>query len=224
MPSPKNLLMKKLAIGCGVVVLVLGVAGAGVAFYLYRQVSSTISQFAELGQVPDLERSVRNREPFTPPASEELTDSQIEKLVQIQGEVRRRLGARIADFESKYKTLAEKKDATVVDAPALLRAYGDMASMWLDAKRGQIEALNTAGLSLDEYRWIRNQAYRALGMAFVDLDLAKIVDDARRGVTSQDPGRLSGSVEPTGPESNRARVERIRKQLEQNVALASFGL
>ena len=78
MPSPENLLMKKLAIGCGVVVLVLGVAGAGVAFYLYRQVSSTISQFAELGQVPDLERSVRNREPFTPPASEELTDSQID--------------------------------------------------------------------------------------------------------------------------------------------------
>lgn len=225
MPSPENSsIMKKLAIGCGVAVLVLSVIGAGLAFYLYRQVSSTITQFAELRQVPDLERTVRNREPFTPPTSEELTDGQIQKLVQVQAEVRRRLGARITEFEAKYKTLAEKQDATVVDAPALLRAYGDMASMWLDAKRGQIDALNTAGLSLDEYRWIRDQAYRALGMAFVDLDLAKIVDDVRRGVTSQEPGRLSGSVEPTGPGSNRTRVERIRKQLEQNVALASFGL
>ena len=216
--------MKKLAVGCGIVVLVLGVLGAGVAFFLYRQVSSTITQFAELGQVPDLERTVRNRDPFTPPTSEELTDSQIEKLVQVQGEVRRRLGARISEFEAKYKTLAEKKDATLVDGPALLRAYGDMASMWLDAKRGQIEALNAAGLSLEESRWIRDQAYRALGMAFVDLDLAKIVDDARRGETSNEPGRLSGSVGPAGPESNRTRVERIRKLLEENVALASFGL
>jgi hypothetical protein len=216
--------MKKLAIGCGIVVLVLGVAAAGVAFYVYRQVSSTVSQFAELAQVPDLERSVRNHDPFSPPASEELTDSQIEKLVQVQAEVRRRLGERINEFEAKYKTLAEKKDATITDAPALMRAYADMANMWLDAKRGQIEALNAVGLSLEEYRWIRNQAYRALGMAFVDLDLAKIVDDARRGVSSQEHGRLSGSVEPSGPESNRTRVERIRKQLEQNVALASFGL
>ena len=216
--------MKKLAIGCGIVVLVLGFCGVGVAYYLYRQVSSTFAQFAELAQVPDLERSVRNRDPFVPPASQELTDGQIAKLVQVQTEVRRRLGVRIKDFEAKYKTLAEKSNATVTDAPALLRAYADMAAMWLDAKRGQVEALNAAGLSLDEYRWIRDQAYRALGMAFVDLDLAKIVDDARRGVTSREPGRVSGSAAPEGPEANRMRVERIRKQLEENIALASFGL
>jgi hypothetical protein len=216
--------MKKLAIGCGIVVLLLGVAGAGVAYYLYRQFSGTIAQFAQLSEVPELERSVRNQDPYVPPATEELSDGQVEKLLQVQSEVRKRLGARMAEFEQKYKALAEKTEATVVDAPALMRAYSDLASMWLDAKRAQIEALNAAGLSLDEYRWIRNQAYRALGMAFVDLDIARIVDEARRGATSEAPGQLSGSIEPAGPESNRTRVERIRKQLEQNIALASFGL
>ena len=216
--------MKKLAIGCGIVVLVLGVAGAGVAYYLYRQVSGTFAQFAQLSQVPEIERSVKNHDRFAPPASEELSDGQIEKLVQVQSEVRKRLGARVAEFEAKYKTLADKAEATVVDAPALMRAYSDLAAMWLDAKRAQVEALNAAGLSMDEYRWIRNQAYRALGMAFVDLDVARIVDEARRGATSEAPGQLAGSIEPTGPETNRTRVERIRKQLEQNVALASFGL
>ncbi|HJR58651.1 MAG TPA: hypothetical protein VJ813_04615 [Vicinamibacterales bacterium] len=215
--------MKKLAIGCGLVLLVMGVAAAGVTYYLYRQVSSTLGQFAELAQVPDLERGVRNRAPFVPPASEELTDSQIEKLVQVQGVVRRRLGERMAAFEVKYKALTQKENASLGDTPAMLRAYGDLAATWLDAKRGQIEALNAAGLSLDEYRWIRDQTYRALGMPFVDLDLGRLVDEARRGVTSE-AGRLRGAVGPAGPESNRSRVEKVRKQLEANLALASFGL
>ena len=216
--------MKKLAIGCGVVLLVVGIAGAFAAYYLYRQVSSTVAQFAELGQIPDLERNVRNRAPFTPPSSLELTGSQVDKLVQVQSEVRRRIGERMKDFEAKYKSLAEKDDATIVDAPALMRAYSDLAATWLDAKRGQIEALNAVGLSLEEYRWIRDQAYRALGQPFFDLDIAKIVDEARRGITSETAGQLRGSMGPSGPESNRALIERFKKQLEENLALASFGL
>ena len=94
----------------------------------------------------------------------------------------------------------------------------------MDAKRSQIEALNAAELSLEEYRWIRDQAYRAIGVAYVDLDIAKIVDEAKRGVTSQEAGRLLGAVEPAGPESNRTRLEKVKQQLQQNVALASFGL
>jgi hypothetical protein len=216
--------MKKFAIGCGLVLLFIGVAAAGVTYYVFRQVSSTVSQFAELAQVPDLERGVRNSAPFAPPASEELTDRQIEKLLQVQSEVRRRLGERMAAFEAKYKALVEKKHATAADAPAILRAYGDVAATWLDAKRGQIEALNAAGLSLEEYRWIRDQAYRALGLPFVDLDFSRLVDEARRGVRSKAPGDLRGSIGPAGPESNRARVEKVKKQLEENLALATFGL
>ena len=216
--------MKKLAIGCGVVLLLIGISAAGVAYYVYNRVSSTLTQFAELGQVPELERGIRNKSAFVPPPSQELTDSQIEKLLKIQADVRRRIGDRMATFEAKYKTLADKETATLRDAPALLAAYRDLAATWMEAKRTQIDALNAAELSLEEYRWIREQAYRALGMAYVDLDIAKIVDDAKRGVTSQEPGRLRGAVEPSGPESNRARVEKIRKQLESNVALASFGL
>lgn len=216
--------MKKLAIGCGIVVLVVGVAAAGVSYYLYRQVASTFTQFAELAEVPNIERSIRNRAPFTPPANEELTDAQIEKFVQIQGDVRRRIGDRMKEFESKYKALAEKDTADITDAPMLLRAYADLAKTWLDAKRSQVDALNTAGLSLDEYRWIRHQAYRALGMAFVDLDFAKIVEEAKSGVASESAGQLLGAMGPDGPEANRARIEKFKKQLEENIALASFGL
>ena len=57
--------------------------------------------------------------------------------------------------------------------PALLSAYRDMAHALIDAKRAQVEALNDVGLSLDEYRWIRSEAYRALGIPLVDVDIAQ---------------------------------------------------
>ena len=215
--------MKKFAIGCGIVLLLVCVGAAGAAYYLYNRVASTLTQFAEIGKVPELERSVRNKSAFVPPASEELTDRQIEKLLKIQADVRSRIGERMAAFETKYKSLAEKEKATVTDVPALLglpRPGGDV-----DGREAQPDqALNAADLSLEEYRWIRDQAYRAIGVAYVDLDIAKIVDEAKRGVTSQEAGRLLGAVEPVGPESNRTRLEKFKQQLQQNVALASFGL
>ena len=57
--SDPTYLMKKLAIGCGVVVLLLAVGAAVGSYLVYRKVSTTFSGFAELARVPDLERSVR---------------------------------------------------------------------------------------------------------------------------------------------------------------------
>ena len=216
--------MKKLLIACGVLVLLVIIAAAGAAYYIYRQVAPTVAQFAELSKLPDIEKGIRNRARFEPPASAEVTESQIQKLVQVQAEVRKRLGTQVAAMEAKYKTLLEKKDADVVDGPALLRAYGDLAVTWMEAKRAQVDALNAAGLSLEEYRWIREQAYRALGMPFMDLDLVKLADEARRGVPAEVQNSLRGALEATGPDSNRTLVAKFKKMLEENVALAAFGL
>ncbi|HEX6215099.1 MAG TPA: hypothetical protein VFZ38_09790 [Vicinamibacterales bacterium] len=217
--------MKKLALGCGLALILTGVVAAGVAYYVFRQVSSVVTQFAELGQVTEIERGVRKRGPFNPPVGAVLSERQVQQLVQVQQEVRRRLGEQMKAFEAKYRQLAQKEDATLADAPALLRAYGDLAKTWMEAKRVQVEALNAADLSLDEYRWIRDQAYRALGQPFVDLDIAKLVEEAGRGVTSSDTvGQLKGAIGATGPEVNRKLIERVKKVLEDNLALASFGL
>lgn len=217
--------MKKLAIGCGLALLLTGIVGAGVAYYVFRQVSSAVTQFAELRQVQDIERGIRKRGPFTPPADAVLTERQIQQLVHVQQEVRQRLGEHMKAFEAKYRLLADKKEATLADAPALLQAYGDLAKTWIDAKRVQVEALNSADLSLEEYRWIRDQAYRALGQPFLDLDIGQLVEDARRGVSSSETiGQLKGAIGAAGPEANQKLIERVKKILEENLALASFGL
>lgn len=216
-------MIKKIAIGCGLALLLTGVVAAGLAYYTYRHVSATFSQFAVLNEAPELEKSVRNQEAYVPPPSEELSEAQVEKLVKVQTEVRKRLGERMAAFEAQYKALMAKDEPSLSDGPKILQAYADLASTWIEAKRAQVEALNLTGLSLEEYRWIRNQSYRALGQPFVDMDVSKIIDSAKTGVESS-IGELRGSLGPDGPAANQERIAKFKKLLEENLALASFGL
>jgi hypothetical protein len=216
--------MKKLAVGCLLAMLVVGIAGAIGAYFLYRQFRSTVTQFAEVGSVAEIERTVRNQEPFAPPSSGELTAAQVDRLVEIQTQVRARLGDRFAEMEEKYRALSEKRETTALDLPQLIAAYRDLAAAWVEGKRAQVDALNAAGLSLAEYRWIRSQAYRALGIPIVEIDVARIIEDARNGATSEQPGSLSGVFGPEGSERNRALVLPYKEQLENAAALATFGL
>lgn len=216
--------MKKLAIGCGTVVLVLGVLVVGVGYYGFLKVRSTVTQFAELGKIPEIEREVRVKGPFTPPASGELTASQVDRLMQVQQRIRERLGENAARFERTYKSLADKKEATAADLPTLLSAYRDLAAMWLDAKRTQVAALNDVGLSLDEYRWIRSSAYQAIGAPYLDIDFARIAADAKAGAQTTMPGSFEGAFRGAAPAANQKLAEKFKKQLENSLALASFGL
>lgn len=216
--------MKKLLIGCLLTTVVLAIVGIAGSYWVYRKVASTVSQFAAFAEVPKIEQQVKNSTTFTPPASGELTADQVQRFVGVQAHVRQQLGQRFAEMQQRYKTLFDKPDATVADLPALMSAYRDLAGSWMDAKRAQIDALNAANFSLDEYRWVRSQAYTALGLPFMDVDVAKLVESITSGKAPGDPARIGGSIGPGGPEQNQKIVEPFRKALEDNVALASFGL
>jgi len=215
--------MKKLAIGCAIVLVVVTAGIVGVGYYGYMKVKSTVSQFAELGQVVDIDKSVKIKTPFASPTSGELTQSQVDRLLRIQTHVRERLGAGAAEIEKKYHGRFDNKDANVTDLPALLSAYADLAKILVDAKKAQVEALNDAGLSLDEYRWIRRTSYRALGVPFVDMDVSMVSERVKSGQTA---GTLdfNGPVGDKGPEANVKLVEKHRKALEDYMVLAQFGL
>jgi hypothetical protein len=215
--------MKKVAIGCAVL-LVLGMVGAGGASYVtYRKVSSTFAGFAELGSLPELERSVRNQRPFEPPAAGEPSREQVDRLLEIQQAVRARLGERADQIEHRYRRLLAKDSATAVDLPELISAYRDLAAAYVDAKRAQVDALNRAGLSLEEYRWTRSRAYAALGVPLMDVDVSRIIEDVKAGRQPAEPAYRLTEVS-TGSPDVRKLVEPHRNALEANVGLAFFGL
>jgi hypothetical protein len=209
--------MKKVAIGC-VVFLVLGVAGvAAVPYLITRTVTSAAEGFiAELSSLPELERSVRNQGPYTPPPSGEPSRAQVEQLLEVQRAVLTRLGPRAVEIERRYHRLLAKNNHDLSD-------YREYAATYLDAKRAQVDALNRAGISLDEYRWMRAQAYAALGVLLVDYDLSRIVADVKQGGQTAAPAYPT-TAGATGSPAVKELVEPHRKVLESNAALASFGL
>jgi hypothetical protein len=216
--------MKKLAIGCLLILVVGGVAAAGGAYYLYYRVKSAVSQFAELGKIPEIEDGVQIKTPFVMAAGGALTQSEVDRFVQVQTRVRARLGQNFDLLQRKYKALSDKKDATVTDLPQLIAAYRDLAASWLDAKRAQVEALNDVGLSMSEYRWIRSEAYKSLNLPLVDIDFATIAKQIRNNKQPSEEIMLGGAFSGAASPANAKLVERYRKQLEDNMPMATFGL
>lgn len=219
--------MKKLLIGCGVVLVVALIGAAVATYFVVNKVRSTVAEFAVLGEVPDIERGITNTAPFSPPPAGELTAEQVNDLIAVQQQIRSLLGSRFSEFEQKYAELSKRMEedrGTVLDAPAVIGAYRDLARLYVDAKKAQVTALNGAGLSLDEYRWIGRQAYAALGIPMVDNDIGEIIEQATSEGDAPSPPTVGDVTTPPGPESNKALVEPHRKVLEDNVALGFFGL
>jgi hypothetical protein len=221
--------VKKLAIGCLVICVVLGIVGTIGTYYVYRvvktKVMDTIDQFAAFKDVPSLERQVRNKTEFNPPESGLLTQSQVERLAAVQTAVRNTLGTGAHEMEVRYKALLDKKEATALDAPELISAYRDLAKLWLAGKKAQVDALNQAGFSLAEYRWVRDRTYRAVGVPLASVDIAEIIEKAVNGGTIQEPAmNVEGSIGPSGPAENQKLIERFKKTFEDNAPLAVFGL
>jgi len=215
--------MKKLAIGCAIFIMVCVVGGAIGSYYVYHKVRSTISGFAELGKVPEIERSVRNQSPYAPPSNGEISAAQLQKFLAVQQKVRAKMGGRAAEMERTYHTLLSKKEATALDMPELVAAYRDLAGVYLDGKRAQADALNAAGFSLDEYRWVRTQSYAALGVPMMDFDVTRMIEDASAGRPPTPPNHVI-TVGPTGPAANQKLVKPYEKVITDYAPFGFFGL
>ncbi|HEX5386632.1 MAG TPA: hypothetical protein VFW66_08045 [Gemmatimonadales bacterium] len=219
--------MKKVAIGCVVLLVLLGAGGVAGSYFVYHKVSSTVSGFAELRRIPELERSVRNQATYVPPASGEPSEAQLQQLLQVQAAVAQRLGDEGQRLERTYhEYLRDEHRATAADLPALVSAYRDLAVGYVRGKRAQIDALNDVGFSLKEYRWVRGQVYAALDMRIVELDLPRLFAEAEKGRVPRlaEGGTMPAGRAPAPSAATRKLVAPYRKRLEQAAPLAFVGL
>jgi hypothetical protein len=222
--------MSKLAIGC-VGLLAVGVVGAaGASYYAYHRVSSAVAPLYDLGAVAEIEGSIRKQGPYTPPASGEPSTAQVEMLLEVQRAVRTRLGMRADELYHRYRRYFEPVDGATagvggaVDSAMLgLRMSLDLAGVYVDGRRAQVEALNRAGLSLEEYRWTRARVYAALDVPLLPVDITGIVADVKEGREPRLAAHPMAETPAASPALRRI-VEPHRKVLEENVGLAFFDL
>lgn len=220
--------MKKLVIGCGLALLLVGIAGAaGLYYFVYRPARSFVSSMTELGEVAELDRRVANTRTYTAPASGTLTREQVARFVAVQEAIHGRLGARATELEAKYKAMSERA-ADSRSVTELVGAYKDVFVLIAEAKRAQVDALNAQGFSLDEYAWVRSQFYEAAGITLTGVDFAELAGKLRTGDLSDvdTPVADGASKAPSTsvPEVNRTLVAPYKDAMERWFAYAIFGL
>jgi hypothetical protein len=221
--------MKKLLVGC-LVILVLGAIVLAVgSYFLYRAASPLIedarSYLQGMSQLDELERQLTNRSPYAPPSSGELTETQVQRFVRVQSHVRTQLGQRINEIEEKYKYLKANSDSSAqVSFTELLGSLRDITGVYVDARRYQVEALNKEGFSQEEYSWVRDRMFQAAGVEIGSrIDIEKLQEAIRSG-TGLEGINADRLPMRDVPAKNRELVKPYVNQMDEWLPLVFFGL
>ncbi|MDX1626681.1 MAG: hypothetical protein R3323_09210 [Wenzhouxiangellaceae bacterium] len=209
--------MKKFAIGCFAVAVLLAVGGIGIVWYKYgddiSQGVSAVQGFAKIGtEFQELDESIENTNTFTPPADRVLDEQRFDRFLAAHRQMRQALEGRLTALQEKYEALENEMDASGGEAGLgeVAGAYADMANLLLDAKRAQVEALNAHDFSLEEYNWTREQVYRAIG------------ESVAVAAVAQNPATVSQMNRSVPPETVEL-VEPYRDELMEGYVLAWWG-
>jgi hypothetical protein len=178
----------------------------------------------QLGEVPQIEEQIRNKRPFEGPANGELTAEMVSRFVKVQETMSASLGAKVNQLKEKYDQLeqarkAERREASMSEG---LGALKDLAGVYVDAKRAQVDALNQAGFSLAEYDWVRKQVYAAAGLALAQINIAEIGRSAQAG--RPNVSVTEASLDTEIPAHNQELVKPYAEKLKDWMPMAFFGL
>ena len=181
--------MKKWLIGCLVTGLLLVVVVCGAAYwFVWRPLAASggdfMGQVDELKKIGEAEQAVKNKSSYTAPVDGKLSAAQVNAFVTVQQTIHDKMGPDFAVLEEKYKKMSEQEtapnDANLKD---IMGAYSDITGLVAKAKQAQVEALNVQNMSLEEYRWIRDQVSAALPYLAVDAPTPDVAPDAATTAT-----------------------------------------
>ncbi|PZO10189.1 MAG: hypothetical protein DCF27_03895 [Lysobacteraceae bacterium] len=158
---------KKILTGCLVVVLVM-VLGLGLAWWfvlrpMWTAGGDMVSGAKDWATTLDLGKDITNDAPFAPPADGRLTQAQVDALVQVQAVVVRDMGADLSALAERARTLqAARTSNQPPSLPELAAAAREISGLVSRLRAAQSAGVNEAGLSRQEYAFVRKQALLAL--------------------------------------------------------------
>lgn len=221
--------MKKILAGC-LVVLVIAVCGFAVAgFYAYRVMQPVIENantyLDRAAEITRLGGDVRNQNSYTPPDNGELTTAQVERFLAVQARVKSDLADRWSEIQKKSEELQARakgrQDTNLADFTAV---FSDLMSLWVDARKAQVRALNVQKFSDTEYAWVRRRIYEAAGVHLAGaIDMSKI-EELARNTSGQANLTLPEMPKTDVPKANIALVTPHLATLKESLPIAVFGL
>jgi len=223
--------MKKLAIGCLVILVLGGVVLTVGAYFLYRAATPMVEEARNYvrgwTELSELEKNISNTAPHQPPASGELTAAQMDRFARVQEHVGSSLGERMRQFEEQYRHLKSSGDGAAQPAPSfteLLNGLRELADVFVQARRYQVDALNKEGFSQTEYSWVRARVFQAAGVEAVSsIDFSKLEQVIRDNTGAQDVN-IPRLPENQIPARNRDLVKPYLERMDRWIPLAMFGL
>ena len=203
-------------VGCLVAVAVVLIGGGAAAYYFVgRPALAAFNAARDLGRIQQIENRISNRSSFTPPSDSLLTAQQVERYLAVSRQVFGRLENRVGVLDERYREI-NGSGATFAGFRQAASAWADLLSLVVEAKETQVDALNSNGLSLAEYGWVRSQVLAAAGVAFFEVDLAALVNQANDPAVQRQASQA--------PQANVDLVAPYAQELEKLVPLAVFGL
>jgi hypothetical protein len=222
--------MKKILGGC-LVVLAIAVVGFGVAgYYVYRaarpmydSAADYVSRARDLAKLSD---DVKVKTPYAAPANGELTASQVDRFLAVQGRVHSELGDRWTEFAKRAEAVKKKADEKSTDwsFSDLSSMFSDFTGVYMEARKAHVNALNIHKFSDEEFSWVRLRVYEAAGMQLAgSIDISAIQEMAKEG--AQKGGvTLPEIPKYEVPEANLKLVQPHAAKLKEWLPMAMLGL
>jgi len=216
---------KKIVLGClGVGVLVIVVGGYFVYTLLIKPVTESMNVLKDIHEANE---RIVDRTPYQPPATGEMTEEQVERFVAVQSTIRQGLEDRFAEFQQKYEELGEDWEDRDPSVREIMDAWGGIVKLYRDAKRIQVDALNSEDFSLEEYRFVQRSFYDALGYEIFAFNVDQVAKAASEGDFDFDLGEFEEERKryyDEVPEKNRELVAPYTESADTWIIFAWWGL
>ncbi|WP_376695552.1 hypothetical protein [Wenzhouxiangella sp. EGI_FJ10305] len=205
--------MQKFLVGCLIVVVVLvGAGGTAGYFFVIKpawEFAGGVQEFVQ--EYAELNEQVERQDGFQPPEDGAISTDQFQRFLVAQRDMRQAMEGELKDLKQRFESMQQEIDDEERDANIgeLFTAYEGLGGLLIKAKRVQVEALNRYNFSLQEYLYVRNQTYRALGQ---EVAVASFGDQA--------PQTRSHRV----PDEVVEMVSSHREELMEGYAFAWFGI
>jgi hypothetical protein len=212
--------MKKLAIGCGLIVVVLAI---GATIGVYWVASKAKSYVGQLTAYAELDKGVTRTAAFSPPGNGELTEEMLKRFAAVQDSMHARLGARVEEIKNREdefmrREQAEHRKATPAENFTVIT---DLMTFIVEAKNAWVDALNQQHFSIDEYYWVRGRVYTAAGLNIMELSLRNMQQAMKEGGNVVRP--IESTSDPAS-QHDKALVAPYLPKLEDWAVFAFFGL